>query len=128
MTNYEKLMSLNVEEVAWFIHNLGEGCRTCIFKALNKNGLFYPMHEYDEHFGCDKEKKGDDDTCIGGRIAWCNREQTKDDKRIFAIITNNVLVERFNSMSNEERCKWRTVCEDGLVVGIEPFSIEDSVF
>jgi hypothetical protein len=109
MTNYEKLTSLPEEEMAWFLMAYAETCRFCIYKQE-----------------CHDRPK--DITCIDGVKEWMKRESTEDDDEIFAICRNNVLVDRWNSMTPEERKGWNCHSQDGRLTEIVPIAKVENPF
>jgi hypothetical protein len=115
MTNYEKLTSLPEEEMAWFLMAYAETCRVCVYKGSDEDGY------------CGRGDKAKDN-CIGGVRKWVMRESTKDDEKIFAMCKNNVIVERWNSMTPEERNGMTCHVENGFVAGIVPIGEVENPF
>jgi hypothetical protein len=109
MNNFERIKSLSQEELAWVLLNNvtsgdNHGCPCCIYKDWEK---------------CKEIADEIRVSCIEGHRRWLDRQSTEEDKHIFAIAKNNVLVDQYNSMSNEEKLKYRLIYRDGLIVGIE---------
>ena len=111
MTNYERLQTLDPEELAWVhMNNVtcgGEhGCQLCVWKKWSED--------------CGEN----DRTCIKGHMDFLNREVTEEDENIYAIAHNNVVIRIYNDMPDEERAKckifYNVVCGRAYADSIEP--------
>lgn len=106
MTNYEKIISLPKEELAWIhmnnVTSAGDnGCDLCVWKHYS--------HE------CGEMSR----SCIQGHLDFLNREITEEDTKMYAIARNNVVVGKHNAMSNKERMEWDVIYENGYAVRLE---------
>lgn len=106
MTNEEKIKSLPLEELAWILLNNctsqgRAGCGFCIYK------------DYDRCKVVEGRK-----SCIDGHLEFLKREQTEDDMRMYSIAKNNVVVGKYNEMSNEEKLNHKIVNVNGYATNI----------
>lgn len=95
MTNYEMIISLDADELAWVLMNNctrgGErGCDLCVWKEWSS-----------------EECGGEDRSCIQGHREFLKREMTPEDEVIYAVAHNNVVVDIYNNMSDGERSQYR---------------------
>ena len=111
MTNMEMLYSLPKDELAYFLMAYSDGCRCCIYKHL-KDGRFTS----DTWNKCARDEI--DDTCVGGYKKWLESEPNSDDKWMFAVCRNNVLIDKWNSMSDHFKDGLKLRYENGLAVEI----------
>ena len=106
MTNYEMLMDLPQEELAWFLMN-NVTCNECSLCAYR-----YIKEEYEL---CSRVPEGaeverpDNWSCVEGHLKWLKQEPTERDLRLFYVCKHNVAVEQYNNMSNENRMMWDLV-------------------
>lgn len=109
MTNYERIMALSKEELAWVLMNdvtsgTKSGCPLCIYKNWDD------CKEIDDSIRV---------PCIEGHRRWLDREPTEEDERIYRIAKNNVVIDAHIAMDKEEALKWKIVYENGHAVRLE---------
>ena len=105
MTNYEMLMDMPQEEMAWFLMNrvTCDECMCCVYRYIKEQ--FEECYKAKE----DEERPLDDWTCIEGHLKWLQREPTAQDLKMFYTCKNNVVIGQHISMSNENKRRWEVV-------------------
>lgn len=109
MTNYDIVLQLPKEEMAWFMMNkvTCDECECCIYHDIRaKYGDCSAIQE-----DLDTERP-DDWTCIDGHEQWLNKESDVRDLQVFAVCKHNVIIGKYNGMTDEERSKWQIVYEE----------------
>ena len=107
MTNYENVLRLNKEEMAWFLMNrvTCDECRCCVYHDW---GIKYES--------CTKIPENDERpegaTCIRGHQEWLEKESDERDLQLFAGCTSSVVVTNYNALSDKERSRHNLVYKE----------------
>ena len=96
MTNYERIIALPKEELAWVLMNnctsAGDnGCDLCLWKRWSDS--------------CGDRNR----SCIDGHREFLDRETTEEDEVIYAIARNNVVISKHNAMPAEDFGKYKVI-------------------